>query len=278
MTQGKMKARAYKMKSDKIEFGNIGLEKNMSKLRAALIKKASSASGMPHIFMRLMPVYAIIFVVAAAAYYMRIDYNYTNSSVNELGGVWCTYNDSWQGGNSVVWPPASKNGENSFVKSSPGCTGKGYAVRITGTAGTKLGDDYIGVTTFLSPHSTCPECVGIDLSKFSGIEFMIKGSVTAGNVIFMLPHESRRIDASRGICRSLTSYADYGADITKYITPRWKKVKIDFRKDLRQPAGTKPEYLVSIEDVLSDANIIKWQYMNGNGRRVDIWIDRLEFY
>jgi hypothetical protein len=278
MMRRKMKARAYKMKTDRIEFGNIDLDKNMSKLRASLIKKASSARQLPHILIRLIPAYAIVFAVAAAAYYMRIDYNYTSSSVNELGGVWCTYNDSWQGGNSVVWPPASNSGENSFVKSSPGCTGKGYAIRITGTAGTKLGDDYIGVTAFLSPHSTCPECVGIDLSKFSGIEFMIKGSVTAGNVVFMLPHESRQIDASRGICRSLTSYADYGTDITKYITPRWKKVKINFRKDLRQPAGTKPEYLVSIEDVLSDANIIKWQYMNGNGHRVDIWIDRLDFY
>jgi hypothetical protein len=266
------------MENKKVEFRDPELKKNMSRLRSALLKKAVSIRVKPSIFIKLIPVYAVAFAMAAAALYMRIDYNETNSGVNELGGVWCTYNDQWQGGTSVVWPPASKKGENSFVKSSPGSNGKGYAIRITGTAGTKLGYDYIGVTTFLSPHSTCPECIGIDLTKFTGIKFKIKGTVAAGQVLFMLPHESREIDKSRGICRSLTSYADYEADITRYITPRWKDVKINFRKDLSQPSWAKQGDRVSIEDVLSDANIIKWHYRNGGGHSVDIWIDKLEFY
>jgi hypothetical protein len=76
----------------------------------------------------------------------------------------------------------------------------------------------------------------------------------------------------------MTSYADYETDITKYITPEWKQVKLVFRKDFKQPAWTKPAEQVNIEQVLVNENLIKWQYGNGNGHRVDIWIDKLEFY
>jgi hypothetical protein len=262
------------MENKNFEFKNTGLKKNMASLRSALLIKAASKMAKPSVFIKLIPVYAVAFAMAATALYMRIDYNETNGNLNELGGVWCTY----QGGSSVVWPPASKKGENSFVKSAPGSTGKGYAIRITGTAGTQPGSDFIGVNTFLSPHSTCPECIGIDLTKFTGIKFKIKGTVPAGQVLFMLPHEAREADSSRGICRSLTSYADYEADITRYITSSWKEVRINFRKDLRQPAWAKQSDLVPIEDVLSDANIIKWHYRNGGGHSIDIWIDKLEFY
>lgn len=252
----------------------ISMPKNKAALKLALLSKAGKKHNM---FMRLIPVYTIILALAAAGVYMRIDYNNSDGKFNELGGVWCTYDDHYQGGTSTVWPPASKNGENNFVKSSPGSSGKGYAIRITGIAGTKAGD-YIGVNTFLSPHSTCPECMGIDLTGFTGIKFKIKGRVEAGEVLFMLPHEARAVDKSRGICKSLTSYADYEADITKDITPSWKEIRINFRKDLKQPSWVKQQDRVDIEKVLADANLIKWHYRDGEGHKVDIWIDKLEFY
>jgi hypothetical protein len=257
----------------------IKMPKNKEYIKKVLVFKAKQQSKKMPMAVRLIPVYAVVLAIAAVSSYMMIiDYNNTDTKFNELGGVWCTYDDHYQGGDSTVWPPASVKGENNFVKSSPGSSGKGYAIRITGTAGTKLGWDYIGVNTFLSPRSTCPECVGIDLSRFTGIKFKIKGRVEAGKVVFIFPHEAHVIDKSRGICKSLTSYADYEADITKYITPNWKKVKINFRKDLKQPDWAKPENRYDIEKVLSDANLIKWQYENGGGHKVDIWIDKLEFY
>lgn len=254
------------------------MPEHKKRLKTALIAEAARNIKSPSHAWKLAPALAFAVAVAAVGVYMRVDYNNNDTRFNELGGVWCTYDDSWQGGTSKVWPPASTKNENNFVKSAPGAGDKGYAIRITGTAGTKLGWDYIGVNTFLSPHSTCPECIGIDLTKFTGIKFKIKGKVEAGEVFFILPHEAREVDKSRGICRTLTSYADYEADITRDITPSWKDVKIDFRKDLKQPSYTKKNEIVDIEKVLSNANIIKWHYKDGKGHKVDIWIDDLEFY
>lgn len=257
---------------------DIEMPVHKAALKAALMAASSSRLKRPSFIWKLAPVLAFAAAVAAVSLYMRIDYNNTDGKVNELGGVWCTYDDHYQGGTSRVWPPASVNGENNFVKSSPGSEGRGYAIRITGVAGADRKASCIGVNTFLSPRSTCPVCAGIDLSKFNGIRFKIKGMVEAGEVVFVFPHEAREADKSRGLCRSLTGYADYETDITKDLTPSWKEVKIDFRKELKQPSWTTPSDRVSIDTVLSDANIIKWEYRNGGGHRVDIWIDKLEFY
>jgi hypothetical protein len=262
-------------KMEKAGSSGVSMPKNKGIIKDALLYEAGKKHSMAF---RLIPVYAVILAVAAAGVYMRVDYNNKEGRVNDLGGTWCTYDDHYQGGNSAVWPPASTKGENNFVKSAPGSNGRGYAIRITGVAGTRLGWNYIGVNTFLSPHATCPECVGIDLTGFIGVKFKIKGKVEAGEVKFVMPYEARAVDKNRGICKSMTSYADYEADITKYITPEWKRVKLVFRKELKQPPWAKPGEQVNIEKVLGNANLIKWQYSNGNGHRVDIWIDKLEFY
>jgi hypothetical protein len=253
----------------------ILMPKNKAALKTALIEKA--AGKMP-LAMRLAPIFVFVLAAAAVSVYMTIESGSSQGSVNDLGGIWCTYDDHYQGGTSTVWPPASTKGENSFVKSAPGSSGKGYAIRITGVAGTKLGYDYFGVNTFLSPHATCPECTGIDLTRFTGVKFKIKGSLETGEVVFVLPYEAKPVDGSSGICRSLTSYGDYEADITRQITPGWKEVKLVFRKDLKQPTWVKPGERVDIEKVLGSANMIKWTYRGGNGHKVDIWIDKLEFY
>ena len=142
---------------------DISMPKNKAALKTALIEKAAKK---PALALRLIPVYVFMLAAAAVSLYMRVDYSNEQGSVNDLGGIWCTYDDHHEGGTSTVWPPASTKGENNFVKSAPGSGGKGYAIRITGVAGTKLGWDFIGVNTFLSPHSTCPECAGIDLTRF----------------------------------------------------------------------------------------------------------------
>ncbi len=273
-----MEGKDFIKKIEDAALDDITMPKNKAYIKKALVLKSKKQAKKTVLAIKLIPAFAVVLAIAAVSSYMIIDYNNTDTKFNELGGIWCTYDDHYYGGDSTVWPPASTKGENNFVKSSPGSSGKGYAIRITGTAGTKLKYDFIGVNTFLSPHATCPECIGIDLSRFTGIKFKIKGKVEGGRVVFILPHEARVIDKSRGICKSLTSYADYEADITKNITPDWKEVKINFRKDLKQPDWVKPDERFDIEKVLSDANLIKWEYENGDGHKVDIWIDKLEFY
>ncbi len=251
------------------------IERNMTVTKYALMEKLEQGR---FVFFKFAPVFAFIIITAAVSVYMKLDYNNKQGKINELGGIWCTYDDHYYGGDSIVWPPASTKGENSFVKSAPGFKDRGYAVRITGVAGTKLKGDFIGVNTFLSSRSTCPECIGIDLTGFKGIKFKIKGKVEAGEVKFILPYEARVIDEARGICKNLTSYGDYEADITRVITPQWKEVKLYFRKDLKQPDWVAKEKRIDIEKVLSDAKLIKWQYSNGQGHKIDLWIDDIEFF
>jgi len=259
----------------------IELPKNKEFLKSIIMAqtaKNSAKTARPSFNMKFIPVFAAVIAIAAVGLYMKVDYNNSNSQRNELGGIWCTYDDHATGGTSSVWPPASTSCENLFVKSAPGYGGRGYAVRITGTAGTSTGSDYIGVNTFLSEYSSCPHCNGIDIRKFHGIEFKIKGSVTAGKVMFIIPHEGKAADKNMNTCGSLTDYADYETDITKTITADWKTVRLDFKKDFKQPVWAKKENLVSIDEVLADANLIKWQYKEGKGSQVDIWIDDLQLF
>lgn len=256
----------------------FSLPLNSAVIKYALLQKIQEKQVA---FLKFAPVYVLLIfmiITAAISIYIKVDYNNNSDNKNELGGIWCTYDDSYYGGISRVWPPASKKGENSFVKSEPGFNGRGYAIRITGVAGAKLGWDFIGVNTFLSPRSMCPECSGIDLTRFKGIKFKIKGKVEAGQVKFVIPYEARIIDKNRGVCKSLTSYGDYEADITGKIFSDWKEVKINFRKDLKQPSWISQEKRVNIEKVLSDAKVIKWEYSRGQGHYIDLWIDDIEFY
>jgi hypothetical protein len=254
----------------------ITLPKNMSVLKTALLQKRP---GKMPLIVKLVPLSAFVLVAAAAGAYLGREHNAVSCRVDDLGGVWCTFDDRHQGGNSTVWPPPPDNGGNTFVKSSPGPEGRGYAVRITGVAGTALDSARTGVSTVLSPRASCPECAGIDLTGFSGVRFNIKGNVDEGEVKFILPRQAVAGDAGRsGICGSLSGEADYEADITKYITPRWKRITLVFRKDLRQPELTRPEDRVSIASVLCDAKAVEWQYTRGNGRPFEMWIDDLEFF
>lgn len=254
-------------------------EKNKAAMERAFDALYEKRSGrMP----ALKPAYAALMVLALsagimAAFFLKIETGDSPGLSNNLGGVWCTYSDTGDGGYSQVWPPASTKQENNFTKSSPGYGDKGYAVRITGTTGAKLGWDYIGVLTFLSPQASCPSCEGVDISAYRGIRFMIKGSAGSGRLYFVLPYESREYDRGRNTCQTLTKYADYETDITSKIGKNWSKVEIDFRRDLKQPSWSGSGDIVDIEKVLKDARLIKWHY-KGSSAAADIWIDEMEFY
>lgn len=211
------------------------------------------------------------------ALYMIVEDNNQSGPVNNLGGVWCTFTDSTRGGTSKVWPAVSTSCENLFVKSAPGYGGKGYAVRIKGTAGT--GDSaFLGVNSYLSEKASCPRCIGIDLRKYRGISFKMKGSAGAGRLLFILPHESNRASADNTSCMTLTGYNDYQADITAKVRDEWTTVKLVFRKDFQRPIAAAPSENVDIESVLEDEKLIKWKWGGKNNQKVDLWIDDVELF
>jgi len=256
----------------KARLENVTIPQNREFLRNALI---NSAEAKKKSFFSFLPVKigAAAFAVVLAAVFMVVEDNNNPGQTNNLGGVWSTYDDSAAGNNSVVWPQAPKGCENLFEKSAPGFGGKGYAVRITGTAGNKE-NNFLGVNTYLSEHASCPRCTGINISMYNGVRFKIKGNIGKGGLCFILPHESGEPDENKQFCRSLTGNNDYKADISRFVKNEWSDVKLDFKKSFKQPDGE----TVKIEKVLENANRIKWQWNGGSGEKLDLWIDEIKFY
>jgi hypothetical protein len=213
----------------------------------------------------------------AAAFFIVIEDNEQPGPSNNLGGIWSTYTDSAKGGSSTVWPPASISCRNLFEKSSPGYGDKGYAVRITGKAGDVDGA-FLGVNTFLSERSACPRCIGIDLRKYRGIRFMMKGVCGKGRLLFILPHQSQTATPDQSSCMTLTGDHDYQADITGHVKKEWIDVKLAFGKDFTQPANTPDSQQVAIETVLEDENLLQWRWYGEQNQTIDLWIDNVELF
>jgi len=256
----------------KASLENVTVPKNREFIKNALL---NSAEEKKKSFFSFVPVKTTIaaFAVVVAAVFMVVEDNNNPGQTNNLGGVWSTYDDSAAGNNSVVWPQSPKGCENLFEKSAPGFGGKGYAVRVTGTAGDKAGT-VLGVNTYLSEHASCPRCSGINISMYRGVRFKMKGNIAGGALYFILPHESGEPDENKTSCVSLTGNNDYMADISGSVKNEWTDVKLDFYKSFKQPKGA----TVKIEKVLENANRIKWEWNGNKGEKMDLWIDEIEFY
>jgi len=271
------------LKNAKID--DLEMNDNKESTKSLLLKAAYAQKRkdvlhfqMPMVFKYIMTVagfFALVFVT-----YFVIDNMDDGDKFNKNGGIWSTYSDRHQGGDSVVWPMEHGYGREEFVMSSPGFGNKGWAVRVTGRTGYKMGFNYnyLGVVVRFNSKSYCPECKGTNIRKYNGIRFKIKGNLQQGQLFFILPHESEKCVSERLTCDSLTDYADYEKDITTYVTNDWQTVMIDFRKDLSQPFWVKKEKIVNIEKVLETVHLFKWQYKNGNGQVMEIWLDDVELY
>ncbi|HDQ26286.1 MAG TPA: hypothetical protein ENN43_06030 [bacterium] len=256
-----------------------GLEANMRRLRPVLLA-AAAKKGAKSAVLRYITAFAAIAAASLVTFHVVDDMN-DGSRFNKKGGMWSTFSDAAIGGDSVVWPPESFDSESPFVMSAPGYGETGWAVRITGTSGEKMGFNYnyLGVLVRFTGESACPACAGTDISRYRGVRFKIKGSLPGGELVFILPYESEQCDTAIMSCESMTGYADYQADITGYVTPVWTTVALDFEKDLKQPFWVKKEHRFPVKEVLKSAHLFKWQYKNGaKGRVVDIWIDDVELY
>ena len=198
---------------------------------------------------------------------------------NKNGGIWSTYSDTHQGGDSQVWPSETNDRVN-FIMSAPGYGGEGYAVRVTGKTGAKLGDgyNYFGVVARFNSESACPQCRGTDISGYKGIAFRVKGNLKGAKLNFVLPFESAECIADRNTCKSMTEYADYFADITEQVGGEWSAVMIDFRQDLRQPYWAGKSRHADIEDVLKSVHLFKWQFTGPGGEEMELWMDDVKLY
>ncbi|PKL91571.1 MAG: hypothetical protein CVV21_05985 [Candidatus Goldiibacteriota bacterium HGW-Goldbacteria-1] len=265
-------------KLNKARLSEINNETGKYYLKNALINCAVSKNSVkkPDFIHRYAAALSIAAVFAFTAVTIFVVDNMDDGDkFNKSGGVWSTYSDIHQGGNSYVWPPEFNTPGEGFIMSRPGYGNTGWAVRITGTTGNNLGYNYnyIGVVVRFDNKSQCPQCQGSDISKYNGIRFKIKGNTAGGSVYFILPHESNNCIKERMTCESLTNYADYQKDITSFIGDDWNEVNIVFRDDLKQPEWAGRKYGADIEAVLKNVHLFKWQHKNGNGAAIEIWID-----
>jgi hypothetical protein len=251
-----------------------------SRLKTAIIK---ASQRKPHflsgLMAKLVPSVFLVLAVAATTLYVIDNFN-DGSKFNKNGGMWSTYSDAQEGGNSEVWPPAAGKAGNSFIMSQPGYGGTKYAARVTGRSGPAFGlnYNYLGFVVRFDANSSCPVCKGADIQKYTGIKFKIKGNLEGGKLFFILPYESSECVPDRVTCKSMTDYADYETDISSSVTADWTTVTLDFRNDLKQPYWTTKNRVFKVDDILKSVHLFKWQYTNGNGKVMDIWINDLVLF
>lgn len=188
------------------------------------------------------------------------------------GGWWYTYNDSENGGNSVVLPSPGR-----FSMSNPGYGNTGYAAKMNGVAGSKLGWDYVGIGVTISSASNCPVSKPVDLREYTNLQFEMKGTISGGRLIIMLPYTENRCDSVSGYQSSLTEWADYEAPLTGKIKSDWVKINLNLRKDFHQPKWAKQNAIVPIETVLQNCKNLNFQYSSPDGDSIAVWIDDITF-
>ncbi|HDT15591.1 MAG TPA: hypothetical protein ENN55_05210 [Firmicutes bacterium] len=256
------------------------LEKTTLAAKQRFLSEAEDAKKPKlHPVLRVLAAAAVLTAFATTTFYM-VDNMDDGSRINRDGGIWSTYSDYYQGGSSIVWPPEKEGPGSGFFMSKPGFGEKGWAVRVTGRAGDKLGENYsyLGVVMRLKASSACPRCEGTDISRYRGLRFRLKGELKGGTLRFILPYETNECDAERTTCKSMTNYADYEKDITEFAGDEWVQVVINFREDLRQPSWAGRKYSYDIQEVLKNMHLFKWQYTGPGGSEADFWIDDLELF
>ncbi|HPD18854.1 MAG TPA: hypothetical protein PLF61_04245 [Candidatus Goldiibacteriota bacterium] len=191
----------------------------------------------------------------------------TGKNQATCGGWWYTYNDAESGGNSEVLPQPQ-----AFEKTKDGA---GFVARMKGKTGNKLGWDFIGMGVTLSEKSGCPGgAVPVDLSKYTTLSFKIKGEISGGRFTVIIPYMENKCEEGKYGLKTLTDWADYEVGISPKVTKDWTTVKIDLRKDLKQPKWAKKQ--VSIDDVLKNAHNINWHFSSPDGDTIDVSIKDVE--
>jgi len=181
-------------------------------------------------------------------------------------GWWYTYNDAAQGGDSTVSPEPNK-----FELTKDG---KIFAARMKGQTGNKLGWDFIGMGVTINDKAGCPSATPVDLNQYNTLSFKIKGAISGGRLTVIIPYEESKCQKDSYEMKTLTDWADYETVINKSITKDWTTVKLDLKKDFKQPKWAKKT--VSIEEVLKNAHNINWHFTSPDGDTVDISITDIE--
>jgi len=215
-----------------------------------------------------MAVVLAVTAVVFAATKLVVEDGTTGKNQATCGGWWYSYNDAETGGNSII-EPAPAN----FAKTKDGSV---FVAKLKGTAGNKLGWDFIGMGVTLSDKSGCPGgAIPVDLSGYTTLSFKIKGAISGGRLVVILPYTESKCEEGKNGTKSITDWADYEVAINQKLGKDWTVVKLDLRKDFKQPKWAKKA--VSIDDVLKNAHNINWSFSSPDGDTVDVSVTNIEF-
>jgi endoglucanase len=171
---------------------------------------------------------------------------------NALGGYWYSYDDSANGGTSVVVPKP-------FIMTiSPGNGANGSAgyVAITATVTTTYTYGFVGVGTGMSATSGGL----IDLSAYQGLRLFIRGN---GKQV--------RLNLKSG---NITDSDFYGAVIT--ATAAWQMIDLPFTSAVFRQQGfgiARP-----LADSLRNVTDLQWQSVGQPITQFDLQLDELYLY
>jgi hypothetical protein len=211
-------------------------------------------------------------MIATAQDSFVVDYCNDGGPISDQGGWWYTYDDSENGGNSVVQPPPGR-----FMMSKPGFQDKGYAARMSGTVGNKLGWDFVAIGVNLTVATSCPNAKPVDLRAFTKLQFKMKGTLSGGRLVVSLPFTENRCESGAKSPPSLTNWADYEVALNKKVKSDWTTVTLDLRNDFHQPKWAKQDAIVPIEKVLENMKNLNFQFSSPDGDSVEIWLDDMVF-
>ncbi|MBN2527119.1 MAG: CIA30 family protein [Deltaproteobacteria bacterium] len=200
---------------------------------------------------------------------LHIDSFKDGNHISQQGGWWYVYDDARLGGNTEVTPLGVLN-------PTKGNDAQGYAAHVEGTVGNKLGWDYFGFGVTLKSDSGCPAMKKVDLSKYTTLEFKIKGDASGGRLTVALLYSGETCDGN--VPKTLTHWADYEASVTADLTGKWTTVRLNLRNDFAQPYWAKPEDKVCIEKVLKSLSVLQWHFSSPDGDSLNVWIDDIYFY
>jgi len=192
---------------------------------------------------------------------------------NWWGGFWYTYDDSPNGGNSVVYPLPDAKGGIGFIPSDvTDQLGNNYAARMWGQLGGGYQYAFVGMGTNLAQNGSNP--APADISGFTAVRFKVKGNGKTYQFKLNDPNAPNR------------NYKVYLYTFT--AGPSWQTITVNLNEtDLAYGWGNynnktnpgAPDWndKPPLSQVLRGVEAFQWQTVDQTaGTQVDLWIDDIE--
>ncbi len=192
---------------------------------------------------------------------------------NWWGGYWYTYDDSSDGGDSVVNPlPDAKGGVGFIPSDVTDQPNNNYAAHMWGQLGSGYQYAYVGMGTNLGQSGDNP--APVDISAYTGVRFKVKGSGT---------YQFKLVDPGA----SQRNFKVYLKTFT--ATSNWQTVTVNFNEtDLAYGWGNYNNKIAPndptnwgdkppLSQVLQRCQAFQWQTVEQTaGTEVNLWVDDIE--